>query len=79
LGFIANKIRCTAGDGGDSVLGAGGAGGNVINNNTAPGVTATGFGGGGGGAAYCHNGTTAVNGSIGGSGCGGVIIVWEYS
>lgn len=78
MGIISNKFQCLAGDGGSSFWGSGGGGGAAANNTSAAGNNGSGNGGGGGGAAYAHNTTTAVAGAVGGSGTGGLIIVWEY-
>lgn len=68
-----------SGSGGDSVLGAGGRGGQEVNTDaTQTGQNGGEFGGGGGGGAGSAA-TTSVNGPSGGDGADGIVIVELYA
>ena len=69
-----DKNTQTGGKGGSTIYGSGGASVSVIPSNDLAGVNGTGYGAGGsGGVSYAN-----ASGVSGGTGAGGVIIIYEY-
>lgn len=77
-GMLAQEpVNAVGGNGGDSLFGSGGRGGNVIASTTAEnGSDATGFGAGGGGGAAFNTGLGVS--ATGGDGAQGAVIVIEF-
>ena len=75
FGFCLSPISVAGGLGGSSPYGMGGAPIGINDTSVFSGNSATGHGAGGSGAVGVNNGITAS----GGSGSGGLLIIWEYA